>query len=107
MARELNKAQVNHLRRLLGWLRCEVGQTPAEWIATVTMLSERLDGLELDDAAKTRLVEWHRRLDSVPLYVRAAIKSLELVVKELNGEIVDGENVSNRRLAAPEKRNKT
>ena len=101
MAKQLNTAQVNHLRRLLGWLRCEVGQTPDEWIATLADLSERLDGVVLDDAAKVRLVEWHRHLDSIPKYIRAGIKALEPVVKEAEGETVDGENVSARRLPLP------
>lgn len=87
MAKELNKAQVNHLRRLLGWIRCEYFMTPEEIVRVVNEHRATLG--EPSAEGKARLVEWHEEAKRVPLYVRAAIKSLEPVVKEAQGEIVD------------------
>ena len=82
----LNKAQVNHLRRLLGWVRCEVGQSPDELIATVRHIASKVD---IDDYGKGRMVEEYRKASNVPKYIRAALKSLAPVVREAEGEIID------------------
>ncbi|VFT56089.1 Uncharacterised protein [Pseudomonas aeruginosa] len=39
-ARRLTRAEMNHLRRLIGWVRCEVGAEPEE---IVTTAKEALD----------------------------------------------------------------
>ena len=87
MAKELDKAQLNHLRRLLGWARCEVWQSPEEFVETLRSIAPAVGtpGPE----AKQRLAETYEKAASVPKYVRAAIKALEPVVKEAEGEIVD------------------
>lgn len=89
MAKELNKAQVNHLRRLLGWMRCEVGQSPEEMVTMMRGLLPRLG--PISDDGKQRLVESHQAAARVPKYIRAAIKALEPVVEESKGQIVDAE----------------
>lgn len=89
MAKSLNKAQVNHLRRLLGWMRCEVGQSPEEMVTMMKGLLPRLGPVSED--GKQRLVEAHQAAARVPKYIRAAIKALEPVVAESRGEIVDAE----------------
>ena len=95
MAKELNKAQVNHLRRLLGWVRCEIPPAPEEVVKIVQDIGRRIyitkDGQE-------QLVGWHREATNVPMYIRAALKSLEPVVREAQGEIVDAKfPVANRK----------
>lgn len=42
MAKELNKAQVNHLRRLLGWVRCEIPPEPEEIVKIVQNIGRRI-----------------------------------------------------------------
>ena len=87
MAKELNKAQVNHLRRLLGWVRCDVGQSPEEMVAMWRDLAPRIG--PVGDDGKARLVEAHQKSARVPKYIRAALKSLATVVEESRGEVVD------------------
>lgn len=72
----MKQSQINHLRRLLGWVRCEVGQSTAEMMETVRGLAEK--GLTVNDPeAQQRLVEAHDKARAIPKYVRDAIKALE------------------------------
>lgn len=72
----LTNAEINHLHRLIGWVRCEIGQTPEEFVETIKWIGEKIDLSETDDKSKKRIVEKHQKAESVPKYVRAAIKSL-------------------------------
>jgi hypothetical protein len=72
----MNHAQTNHLRRLLGWVRCEIGPSPEEHVALVQSLS----GCITDDSIKAAIVENHIELESVPKYIRNAVKQLEKLV---------------------------
>lgn len=67
----------NHLRRLLGWVRCDIGQSPAELQQTMIDVADGLGHPDISPEAKTRIVESYRRAESIPLYVRAAVKALE------------------------------
>lgn len=89
MAKELSKAQVNHLRRLLGWVRSSDGvfQSPEEMVATLREIAPHVG--QPDEAAKQRLTESYEKAASIPKYVRAAIKALEPVVREAEGQVVD------------------
>lgn len=93
MKPNLTQAETNHLRRLLGWVCCEIGQTPDEIVQTVAGLADNgaitADGL--DASAKARLVEHHQRAAAVPKYVRAAVKALERLLQRQEGTIVDVE----------------
>ena len=94
MRKALKKSEVNHLRRLLGWVRCEIPPAPDEIVSIVRSIAPAIDS----DNAKQKMVEWHRESQGVPKYVRAALKALEPLVRDAEGEIVAGENVSARRL---------
>ncbi len=87
--KEISKAQINHLRRLLGWVRCTYGvfMTPEE-IVRVVQENAPYTG-EPSDEGKARLLEWHRAAEHVPIYVRQALKQLAPLVKESEGETVD------------------
>ena len=89
---QITEAQLNHLRRLLGWIRCEVGQTPEEQRETMRSIAHALTEYP-DEAAQGRLMESYDRAASIPKYVRAAIKALAPVVRSADqpGEIVEGE----------------
>ena len=104
MAKELNKAQVNHLRRLLGWVRCSEGvfQSPEEIKATVRQIAPAIKD-EITADAMRRVVESYMRAESIPKYVRAAIKALEPLVKDAEGEFVDAESRQQPRLESPKR----
>ena len=91
MAKELNTAQVNHLRRLLGWVRCSEGvfQSPEEMVESLRKIAPHAG--DIDEASKQRLAASYAKAASVPLYVRAAIKALEPVVREAEGQVVEAE----------------
>lgn len=99
MAKELSKAQVNHLRRLLGWVRCEIPPAPEEIVKIVHDIAPAIDS----EDGKRRLVEWHREAQSVPKYIRAALKSLEPLVKDAEGELIDAETRREARLEPPKR----
>lgn len=97
MATELSKAQINHLRRLLGWVRCEIPPDPEE-IKRIVQSFGRSE-LVISQDGKDRLVEWHREATNIPKYIRAALKALEPAVREAEGEFVDGNPVANRKVS--------
>lgn len=74
----LSQSDINHLRRLLGYVRCEIGQEPDEVINTVRGILPYVDP---DDEGKERLVKIYQKSVTVPKYVRAAIKALEKHVR--------------------------
>jgi hypothetical protein len=87
--RRLTPAEANHLRRLLGWVRCEVWQSPEEFEATLREIAPAC-GMPDADAEK-RLRETYEKAAKVPQYVRAALKALGKAVAEDSDEIIDGE----------------
>ena len=94
MSKALKTSDINHLRRLLAWVRCEIPPAPDEVVSIVKSIAPAIDS----DDAKKKMVEWHREAKSVPKYLRAALKALEPLVREAEGETVTGENVSAHRL---------
>lgn len=84
----MKQSELNHLRRLLGWVRCEIGQSPDELVATIRELAAAGIRPEDPDGAHRRLVEAHDRARSVPKYVREAVKALEGLTRP--GEAVPG-----------------
>lgn len=85
---KLSEPDVNHLRRLLGYMRCEVGQSPQELVSTVQSILPATG--EPSSDGKQRLLEAHTKAQNIPKYVRAAIKALEKVLASEH-DIVDGE----------------
>ena len=73
----MKQSDLNHLRRLLGWVRCDIGQSPGELQQTMIDVADGLRHPEISREAKARMVEAHHRAESIPLYVRAAVKALE------------------------------
>lgn len=82
----MTRAELNHLRRLVAWVRCEYMQTPEEFVATAQGLMAR--GYQPDEEGKKRLVAHHDELRKVPKYVHAAVKSLGKYVNEA-GAVTD------------------
>lgn len=44
---------------------------------------------DISDEGKARLVDYHKKIVAVPLYVRAAVKALEKTIAKQDGEIMD------------------
>lgn len=94
----LSKSDVNHLRRLLGWIKCDIGQSPEEMVATIFTLATKLEGFDVSEEGKQRLLDSYKKSDAVPKYVRAAVKALADSIKDEPGEIVDAEISEQRKL---------
>lgn len=73
----MKRSDLNHLRRLVAWVRCEIDQDPAEMQKTMIDIADKLGHPEVSDEGKARLVERYRRAAAVPQYVRDAIKALD------------------------------
>lgn len=87
----IKQSDINHLRRLLGYVKCEIGGDEQETIQRYAELSGIVDH-DLDEAAKQRIVESVRKAASVPQYIRRAVAALEKVVKEADGNTIDAED---------------
>lgn len=90
---ELSTAEVNHLRRLVGWVRCQVGQEPEALVRSVHHIVP-LIGEQPGPEAQSRLVQAHQAASAVPKYVRAGIRALAKVT----GEHLDLEDDEGHRL---------
>ena len=75
----ISTAEANHLRRLIGWVRCTVGQSPEEMKHTLSLVTSVLGEDIAGPEAQRLFVEQYWASQSVPQYVRAAIKALEKV----------------------------
>lgn len=78
----MTEAEVNHLRRVLGWMRCEMGQEPDEMVAMTNALVARLGPLEDPEGARVRLQASYERAASYPAYIRHGIKMLTKALRE-------------------------
>ena len=103
MSKTLSTAEINHLRLLLGWVRCEVGQDQEEMLQTVKRIAPAIEH-ELSKESQQRLVAAYEKSGKVPKYVRRAIKKLERVVIESQGEVVDAQVNCNKTYPAPQNR---
>lgn len=81
----LSVAAANHLRRLVAWVRCEVGQTPEELVDTIKHIAPFIG--DIGECGKERLVLAHQQASAVPKYVRDAIKALEKSISGMPEEI--------------------
>ena len=77
----MKRSDLNHLRRLVAWVQCEIDQSPDELVATVRTVADKLGHPEISPEAKQRLVESHDKARLVPKYVRDAVKALDLYAR--------------------------
>jgi hypothetical protein len=80
----LTPAEVNHLRLLLGWAACEIGQSPEEFVTTVRSIAPQIQ--DISQEGKARLVQHHATASNVPKYVRAAVKALRKTLDRVRAE---------------------
>ena len=82
-AMPMTDAQVNHLRRLLAWMRCE-------YMLDEDMQRGYLQGLQMcaahgladEERANELLAEKAEQINRVPIYVRQAVKMLTKALRE-------------------------
>ncbi len=82
-AMKLTEAEVNHLRRLLAWMRCE-------WMLDDDMQLGYLQGtaatvalgMQTPEQAGTHLVERAEKINRCPAYVRQAVKMLTKAIRD-------------------------
>jgi hypothetical protein len=84
----LSDAEVNHLRKLLGWIDCEIGQSPDEMVETLKKVAPAV-GPDVSDEAKLALKAAYDKSAAVPQYVRAAVKALRKTLVKQDGDILD------------------
>ena len=77
----MTPAELNHLRRLVAWINCELDPPPEEQRTTMEIVAKALDEYP-NEAAQGRIMESYDRGKSVPKYIRAAITSLRKLVDE-------------------------
>lgn len=92
----MRRSDLNHLRRLVAWVRCEIGPSPEELQAGMQYIAAHGVG-PADDAARQRMVEAYDKARSVPKYVRAAVKALDGYARA-PGAVVDASAREVRRL---------
>lgn len=87
--RTIKQSDINHLRRLIAYVKCEIGEDEQKTIQRYAEIAGITDH-ELNEEAKQRIMESIKKAASVPQYVRRAISALEKVVEE-SGDIVDAD----------------
>ncbi len=83
-AMPMTEAEVNHLRRLLAWMRCEwmLDEDMQRGYLLGTTESVR-QGMQTPERAEAHLVECAEKINkAVPLYVRQAVKMLTKALRD-------------------------
>ncbi len=91
-AMPLSDAEVNHLRRLLAWMRCEWLLDENMQKGIVGSASWLVDaGYQTPEEAGQALTEWAHKINKCPKYVRQAVKMLTKAVRDHDSDsrIVD------------------
>jgi chemotaxis protein histidine kinase CheA len=97
---ELSQAEINHLRRLLAWLRCENAALylePEQHLEVAQKLSETLNKEQMR-SYEERIVKAFNRW---PKYVHDAVRALGKTIHQIDGNVTDAEFSEQRELAAP------
>ena len=90
----MTEAEVNHLRRLLAWMRCEWCLDPDMQRGYVLGTADTVaHGMRTPEEAGQALAEQAARINVCPAYVRQAVKMLTKALRahESNAGIVDEE----------------
>lgn len=93
---KLSKAEVNHLRLLLAWMRCDHGtfQSPEEIRETWKDLSAHGIVPDAHNGSRERLMAHYNLSADVPKYIRHALKMLTAHLREYERAMGSGEIVS-------------
>ena len=96
---QFKKSEVNHMRLLLGWMRCEYMLDEHMQAGYIKGAKSMVDiGAITEDQGMHHLAKQADEIRRVPLYVRQAVKMLSNMINEhdKNGNTVDGEVIGNR-----------
>lgn len=85
---QLTDAEINHLRRLLAYVECEIGQAPEEMVETLKRIAPAVND-DIGVEAYGRLEKAYEQSVAVPQYIRQAIKALKKTIVKHSGEITD------------------
>jgi hypothetical protein len=98
---ELSQSDINHLRRLLGWLRVEY-YLDTDFMRGATEATKAL--LDAGKITAERAEEQHQWLakkrDALPKYLHASVKALQKTIKQIDGEVSDISVVEVKRIGA-------
>jgi alkylhydroperoxidase family enzyme len=79
----MSEAEVNHLRRLLAWLRCEYTLDADMQRGYLTGVSEAVRlGMASEERASELVAGVASRINQCPAYVRQAVKMLTKALRE-------------------------
>lgn len=103
---EFRKSEVNHLRLMLAWMRCEYmldEDSQSGFADAARMCVEH--GITTEDDARKLLARKAEEIRHVPQYVRQAHKMLSKMLRahEKRGDVVDVEAATNRLTQEPAK----
>ena len=101
---QVKKSEVNHLRLLLAWMRCEymLDEDMQKGYAKGATEMVRL-GFSTEESAREILVSKAAEIRHVPIYVRQAVKMLTAMIREHDkaGDTVDAQRIPNRLESMP------
>lgn len=81
-AMPMTESEVNHLRRVLAWMRCEMGQEPDEMVAMGNAIIAKVGPLEDPDGAAMRLQAGYEHSARTPAYIRHGVKMLTKALRD-------------------------
>lgn len=84
---ELSQSDINHLRRLLAWLRCENCYLYLDDDAHKKINQELLGKSIIAALAHSEIIE--KAFDRWPEYVYSAIRALDKTIKQIDGDVTD------------------
>jgi hypothetical protein len=87
---ELSQAEINHLRRLLAWLRCENQYLYLDEDGHVEVAKSLGNSLG-EGVAVSYGEKVEKAFNRWPKYVHAAVKALGKTIKQADGDVVDVE----------------
>ena len=87
---ELTQAEINHLRRLLAWLRCENSALYLDEKQHSELVAEfQQNGHE--NLAVHHIEKTEKAFNRWPVYVYQAVRALDKTIKQIDGETVNAE----------------
>jgi hypothetical protein len=87
MKRQLTDAEVNHLRQLLAWMRCEWCLDDDMQRGSLSAVKSLMDSGDItEQQAHQQLSGRAAQINTVPKYVRQAVKMLTKTIREFDGQ---------------------
>ncbi len=94
---ELKQSDINHLRRLLAWLRCENAYLYLDNQQHAELSKELFAIVGRSEKYEKRIEKAFNRF---PLYVHNAVKALGKTIREVDGAIVDVDSAEQKAIEA-------